>query len=93
MLSYALPSAPYLTFVFCYVIDSKRLKQTTQQQNAQYCRSKRFAYRWHHPNLRVTGKLVTNWLDRESAGPLFAQSGRTLATVQPFILTIQSETQ
>jgi len=39
MISYIPPSAQYLTFIFYYVIDIKRLKYTTQQQNGQYCRS------------------------------------------------------
>ncbi|SDB45019.1 hypothetical protein SAMN02927930_01742 [Pseudidiomarina indica] len=44
MLSYTLASAQYPILIFCYVIDSKRLKYTTQQQNVQYRRSECAVY-------------------------------------------------
>ena len=62
MLTYTLPSAQYPTLILHYVIDSKRLKYTTQQQNTQYCRSECAAHRWqHHPHLRATRRPVISW--------------------------------
>ena len=61
MRNYTLTSAQYPALVFHYVIDGKRLKYTTQQQNVQYCRSECAAHRQRQPHLLIIGGLVASW--------------------------------